>query len=468
MRLPKVTTRWQQAKKETPFPFNRLPTELKLLIVEFCGPDFFAEDTSRLTVSRQWYQLALPVLYYEMILTKCRFPWVWTPDHSALENSVIPLYHDPAFVPVAVDRIDKYTKVVTINIDQLFHRWAFQVGDGEFTGTTLAHRLAHLRSSKPFEVAPFTIEEATLHALDTLSLLRRGAIKVKDLAISMRLSWGVHRQYMAHLRSVMKTVITTPIEDNDPSWREFDDLTIDMPGLWRANDYWHADTQEVDKEPDFSLFAIPPLLSILDNFNRSGIRNDHPDLPLLDYRDYHLCDAIRRRLRTVRRLYLRLGCVCEEIFRYQSWRDRCNLANQLWPDSETLHEAYIAGVAQSRDGVNLSEPGANREDLQPLPNLKQLIINMVVPPGQNFYHPRVVHCCTQDAKLGLAARHRFADLALETMKREMVRFTKRLVDPDCVLLRYEGPTIYTANEFDALTGETRLISINNMGDKIRS
>lgn len=44
------------------FPFEDLPGELQILVVELLGTAFFEEDTRRLTLSRQWYDLVLPIL----------------------------------------------------------------------------------------------------------------------------------------------------------------------------------------------------------------------------------------------------------------------------------------------------------------------------------------------------------------------------------------------------------------------
>lgn len=49
--------------------FSRLPIELQTMILDHLGRRYFVQDLRRLTISRQWYNIALPIVYRSLTIT---------------------------------------------------------------------------------------------------------------------------------------------------------------------------------------------------------------------------------------------------------------------------------------------------------------------------------------------------------------------------------------------------------------
>jgi hypothetical protein len=103
----------------------------------------------------------------------------------------------------------------------------------------------------------------------------------------------------------------------------------------------------------------------------------------------------------------------------------------------------------------------------PLPKLKEVIINMIMP-WMRYKNCRVVSCATRDCNLSREAELKFGDIAYNQMIRGCAALSKRMTNPRKVAVRYTEVSLRDINmkhwEYDALTNTDRRISVDQWGD----
>jgi hypothetical protein len=107
---------------------------------------------------------------------------------------------------------------------------------------------------------------------------------------------------------------------------------------------------------------------------------------------------------------------------------------------------------------------------EPLPKLKDIIINLTMPRGYRFVQDRVCHCSLpQGIDLPYKKATEWWNLTLDNTKAEVIRLLGRLSNPRRVVVRY--PRLHdkyevdteTAYEWNALTGEIQRLPIDEWG-----
>lgn len=135
-------------------PLFYLPPEILLHILRYVDSDFFAQDVDRLTINKQWHQLAWPVFLHDVIL-----------NSQSLET----IYSRPV-KGTALDGLQRHTDALEVKLHG-YSEW-------EATENTAYHE-AYMR-----DVAKWTTRLG--ENLDRLSALLRKSIRLKSLSIEAK------------------------------------------------------------------------------------------------------------------------------------------------------------------------------------------------------------------------------------------------------------------------------------------
>jgi hypothetical protein len=455
--LGAILKRQKKTEPTNSFPFQKLPNELKTLIIEACGSRFFTEDISRLLVSRLWYQMAVRVMYSDLVLSSTFFPWAWLRPIRQYFTPELAAVHEPGFCSVPGDRLTRLTRSCTFDLDSFFRRLNFEPEDGESWGSTIT-KATFSRGPWPFSAGVnirISILDATAYVIPLLHVPR--SISLTEFRLVMREAWGVHRRYNSFLESEIQQMLWSPGRESS--------IIIDAPGLGRRYNRWNQNTPHRDLDPEVSLWPYEDTWFVADGPSYEiRPRSLDENKRCSDFDRCHICPAVGMRLLATERLYLPLPSLCAHVLRPVRKLEERDLAHELWPEAEFLIDDHYDEFLEEMEAAGYTESPDSKADLPQVPKLKELVINMVVPPSEQFHHPRVVHCVTGGARLTSHSVHRYADLALETMNKEIGEFAQRCPNAERVLLRYEGTLTCTALEFNALTGETRELEIDRWGD----
>jgi hypothetical protein len=429
--------------------FDLFPAELQAEIIESLGSEFFCEDVRRLAISHGWFHWALRTMYYDMTFSKASHPLA----PSALTGN----FTDSECTGKMTDSLEKHLRIVRINLDQMYRGYQFLPEDADLRQykkkpALLERReMANLQAERDPRNMESSPEPTTIQSMLIMScnLIYQAfaSTKAHTLDFHIKEAWGFYRGQISGFEAVLCETLVK---------KQLAHLYLDLAGLARRKEPRHKRIGERAAE-----LADPLPLRHITTYNEIDPRDDASDMPE-PWADGHVCNSIMQALPHLETLHYRSRCICPGIFRWQ-YPEAIEQWREMWPS----YEGWPGGASHAQ---SLKECRAKADS--PLPKLKDVIINMVLP-RENLKHKRVVHCMTFDSKLTREAENHYADYAVKEMKREISRLVKRLENPRLVRLRYsrmsgEKLDRHFIDEFDALTGKTRQRAIDRWGEAVDS
>ncbi|KAL2208219.1 hypothetical protein CC79DRAFT_1322184 [Sarocladium strictum] len=402
-----------------PDPFQHLPNELIDRILEYLGSEYFTEDITRLTVCKQWYYCAIRVMFWGITITRVAFPMAIVPDQDGA------FFARRKYFWGIHNNLNNYLFTVRLDFDQLFEDWYIKPEDAD-TGhgiQLVCRRNAELTvfqqrqkdTHRPWQTKervhhPQGFKEAFRWAQDMLTTYT-GHRNVHTLHLRLRDSWGLSarqaRTFQKQLQWVLKVCIGIR------------HLHLSVNGLAQR-------------------------------LNRDGQQ------PAGRHMSGHLCTAVRDALPRLEVLHYRAHRLCPGIFRIQDFETDLPLGPDM---TEKLRMMEEMDEAKMKAGSYIS----------PYPHLREVIITVTIP-DKNFRFVRVLHCKNAGQVRDAFDQDDSAEELIRDMKREIVRFAKRMRNPKIVLLRlarlHRSGQVDSdfGDEFNALTGETKRVRVDNWAE----
>jgi hypothetical protein len=231
-----MVNRAQAGPRYEGFPFHLLPAEIRIMVVQALGSEFFCENVRRLTICREWYSAALPVMYNNMSIGRISHPNTpW--DHGF--NTAEPVYRQHAY-----NQLDTYLRNCTLNLDSMLRRYQFVPGDCDSSDYPDIFSRRHIddlkadRNWKRFHIPPkrgepWDPQDGLFWGLYRLSYLS-DLPRLEQFEVKMREPWGIHRRQVAafdtglwYMLGAISGLRREPIPSN------LSVLILDIPGLAR-------------------------------------------------------------------------------------------------------------------------------------------------------------------------------------------------------------------------------------------
>lgn len=431
--------------------FPKLPREVRWMVIEACGSGFFTEDVRRLTVSREWTQIGLPAMYKGLSLSNVSFPFApW--------KSVPELVAQGKYLEHIESCLNTHLNQIHFDLDHMFRRYQFLPEDSDHATVDLSDRRekANLRANrnemKPFMAKrspqdPSTIDLLVKMAITTMACAVDELKTVPSFELRIREPWGLHRRLCTSFEAQLFDFL---------GGSQLLSVRLDSAGLARRDNVWSRDvaSQQYDVGPEVPIGLHPDTLWLMEVDNPSTMP-DH-NLHLGGFEMWYSCDRVRDILPKLEVLHLRSRRICPSIFRDD--------AAEYFQRFTDLYPEVVAQYPEAMGRFEARSSAHQTAAPPPLPKLKEVVINMILPK-HGFKHDRVVHCCAGDTPLTADAVTRYSNLAYKEMKTEIVRFAKRLESPRRVILRYPHPLKGShAIELDAVTGDERERLVDEWGE----
>ncbi|KAL2208218.1 hypothetical protein CC79DRAFT_817405 [Sarocladium strictum] len=455
-----VSHKAQAGPAATSFPFTKLPSELRIMIIEATPPNFFAENIRRIAINREWYPYALRHLFRNISISRMSDPFAFIGTHPQRAN-------DEYFQYIMTSLARNLTHF-TMDLDHMLRRYQFLPWDADtYECPDLAARRAiaaldpERESLKIYQKRPKKDPTSVEEATDMIRELIRGSVaylwNVNSWDISIRESWGVHRNAISFLDHMFRVALS---DLSRLRTVKLNSVKLDLADLARRDTQWARDEQDVvhDGLPFFWL-DHELMEGVADDPRAAPAWEDNPHRAVL-YDERHVCSGIQKILPHLEVLHIRTRSMCALMFR-ENGHELHGTYTTLWPF-----------LAEDPNWEHLVPPRldafAPRPVETPLPKLKEVVINMIMP-WLRYKNPRVVHCCTRDILLNHQADLKFSDLAYLVILTEVVNLTRRMTNPRKVVVRYAGvstsdDTGMSYWEYDALANTERRISVDQWGE----